>query len=153
MLKLSKLSFKGLIRVMNLYPPYVGAGVRIKVTDEKNKDLQVEMNLTKLNRNYMGTHFGGSLYSMIDPFYCLILIHKLGKEYLVWDKSASIDFKSPGRGRVKAFFHISEDEVQEIKNKVEELGKYEPDFKVSIVDENDKVVAIANKKLWVKKKD
>ncbi|MDC1175558.1 YiiD C-terminal domain-containing protein [Bacteriovoracaceae bacterium] len=149
---LKKLSFKNLIRVMNIYPPYIGAGVKIKIVDEKKYELQVEMPLTKLNRNYMGTHFGGSLYSMIDPFYCLILIRKLGREYLVWDKSAQIDFKSPGKGRVKAHFCISDEQVKDIVDKVEEHGKFEPEFEVSILDENDKVVACAQKKLWVKKK-
>ena len=69
------------------------------------------------NRNYVGTHFGGSLYAMTDPFYMLMLIQILGPGYIVWDKSASIKFVKPGRGSVTADFHVTNEFVEEIKSK------------------------------------
>lgn len=110
------------------------------------------MKLTRFNKNYVGTHFGGSLYSMCDPFYMLILMQHLGREYLVWDKSASIDFRRPGRTKVKAYFKISEERIKSIIDEVDELGKCEPIFNVDVLDENEKLVATIEKKLWVKKK-
>lgn len=138
---------------MSFYPPYFGAGVKVRLIDEENLIFKVSMPLTPLNKNYVGTHFGGSLYSMVDPFFMLILMNKLGKNYLVWDKSACIEFRKPGKGRVSAIFNIPNERVEEIRSEVEEKGKVEPIFKVDILNEDGGLVASAEKKLWVKKKD
>ena len=83
-----KFSPKSLKRLLNLYPPYLGAGVKITHISEDWRELHVGMSLRWFNRNAVNTHFGGSLYSMIDPHIMLMLMQVLGKEYLVWDKAA-----------------------------------------------------------------
>jgi acyl-coenzyme A thioesterase PaaI-like protein len=88
--------------MLNHYSPYRGAGIAIETFDLDRYFIRVKMPLTRKNRNIVGTHFGGSLYSMVDPFYMLILMHHLGHKYIVWDKSASINFLSPGRSTVYA---------------------------------------------------
>ena len=152
MLNPRKLSLKNVARILNLYPPYLGARVKVKLIDEEEMIFKVVMPLTPLNRNYVGTHFGGSLYSMIDPFFMLILMNKLGKGYIVWDKKAEIQFKRPGKGTVEATFEIPQNRVDEIIKDVEEHGKIEPVFEVDIIDKNKKVIATAIKTLWVSKK-
>jgi hypothetical protein len=76
-------------RLLNLWPPYLAAGIKVNYIAEDLKKVSVSMPLKFRNKNYAGTHFGGSLYSMVDPFYMLIKI--LGKNYIIWDKSATID--------------------------------------------------------------
>jgi hypothetical protein len=93
-----------LLKWMSYWPPFFGAGIRIREISDDFTYVRVEMKLRFWNRNYVGTHFGGSLYSMVDPFYMLMLIENLGRDYIVWDKSASIRFLKPGRGRVSAEF-------------------------------------------------
>ena len=66
-------------KLLNLYPPYLGAGIRVTGYDNSHTWFDVEMELTPWNRNYVGVHFGGSLYSMCDPFFMMILMHNLGK--------------------------------------------------------------------------
>ncbi|MBK8671426.1 MAG: DUF4442 domain-containing protein [Bacteroidetes bacterium] len=83
--------------MINIYPPYLGAGIKLKSVNEEFTKIVVEMPLTRLNKNYVGTHFGGSLYAMCDPFFMLILIEHLGKDYIVWDSAAKIEFKKPER--------------------------------------------------------
>jgi acyl-coenzyme A thioesterase PaaI-like protein len=94
-----------LLRTINAWPPFLGAGIR--VTRLGPHAVDVEMKLRFWNRNYVGTHFGGSLYAMTDPFFMLMLIENLGPEYIVWDKTATIRFKEAGTGegarRVPAF--------------------------------------------------
>lgn len=141
-----------IFKLINFYPPFLGAGVKVKSLNKEGTKLEVSMNLTRFNRNYVGTHFGGSLYSMCDPFYMLILLRMLGRDYIVWDKSASIDFKRPGRGRVHAIFEITKEQFTEIKSKVDELGKYEPDLLVEVKDHEGQVICEISKKLWIKKK-
>jgi hypothetical protein len=55
----------------------------------------VEMKLRRRNANYVDTHYGGSLYSMTDPFYMGMLIESVGPDYIVWDKGASIGWLPP----------------------------------------------------------
>lgn len=115
--------------------------------------IRVEMPLTRLNSNYVGTQFGGSMYAMTDPFYMLMLIQNLGPEFIVWDKAARIEFLKPGRKRVIAEFKISEHEVQEIGKKATEAGKYVFDREVLIHDTDGVLVARVIKTLYVRRKD
>ena len=85
---------------INFWPPYWAAGIRVMKIAPDKTSVEVEMKLKMTNQNYVGTHFGGSLYAMCDPFFMLILIENLGRDYIVWDKAATIRFRSPGLSRV-----------------------------------------------------
>lgn len=137
---------------LTVYPPYLGAGVRITRLDADWKAVDVEMKLRFWNRNYVGTHFGGSLYSMVDPFYMLMLIENLGRDYIVWDKAATIRFRKPGRGKVTASFHLSDEQIEEIRQRLNTEQKVEPTFVVEIKDEAGTVIAEVQKVLHVRKK-
>jgi hypothetical protein len=95
-------------RGMGWWPPFLGAGIRVRTFADDFRDAVVEMKLGRLNRNAVGTHFGGSLYAMTDPFFAIMLMHNLGDRYLVWDKAGAIEYVAPGRGVVHAHFHLSE---------------------------------------------
>jgi acyl-coenzyme A thioesterase PaaI-like protein len=137
------------LRAMSLYPPFLGAGVRVYPRDEEATTFDVAMRLTPWNRNYFGTHFGGSLYAMCDPFFVLILAENLGRDYAVWDKSATIRFRRAGRGTVRARFHIPPERIAAIRREVDERGKAEPSFAVEVRDEADAVVCEIEKLLHV----
>jgi len=138
-------------KLINLYPPMIGAGIRSKMMDERT--VNVEMKLTRFNQNLVGVHFGGSLYAMYDPWFMLILMRLLGRDYIVWDKAASIQFKKPGRGRVKAHFHIPPERVDEIRRDADAKGKIEPVFTVDVVDDDGRVIAQVEKLLYVRKRE
>ncbi len=143
---------KKLKRWVNLYPPYLGAAVRVTQVSDDFRHVEVEMPLRFYNRNYVGTHFGGSLYSMCDPFYMLMLINILGPDYIVWDKAATIRFKKPGKGLMKASFDLTDEQIAEIRAAAEVQPKVEPQFQVVIKDAEGNVVAEIDKLLYVKKK-
>ncbi len=105
------------------------------------------------NRNVFGTHFGGSLYSMCDPFFVLILTEQLGKGYIVWDKAAKIRFVRPGKGTVKAIFELPPGEVEKIQEAVENEGKVEPTYTVQVRNAEGEIVAQIEKLLYVRKKE
>jgi acyl-coenzyme A thioesterase PaaI-like protein len=140
------------LRLMRIYPPYLGAGVRVRHVDPDVSRVEVEMPLTPWNRNFVGTHFGGSLYSMCDPFFMLMLMSRLGPEYVVWDKSASIDFVRPGRGTVSATFELSDARVEEIRRQADGGEKAFPRFEVAIADAEGELVARVEKVLYVSRK-
>lgn len=141
------------LKLLRFYPPYFGAGVVITRVAADLSELEVEMNLSAWNRNFVGTQFGGSLYSMCDPFFMLMLMMQLGPGYVVWDKSASIDFLRPGRGRVKARFEMPRARVDQLRAETDAQGKINPSFEVTVVDEKGEPVARVRKVLSVRKKD
>ena len=137
---------------MNLWPPFRGAGIRVRHVADDWSEVRVELGAGRLKRNFVGTHYGGSLFSMTDPFYALMLIHRLGDRYLVWDQAASIDFVAPGRGRVTALFSLGEDKIQEIARQAAGGQKVLPQFDVEVKDEAGGLVARVRKTLYVRLK-
>lgn len=137
---------------INIYPPFLGAGIRVLHSQSDAHTVKVQLKLTRLNLNAVGTHFGGSLYAMCDPFFMLLLMEHMGRAYIVWDKAASIQFLKPGRGTVTATFHISPEQVAELRAQVDREGKIEPLFNVDVVDEQGEVVAKVEKRLYIRKK-
>lgn len=140
------------IKILNFWPPFLGAGIRVKKANSDFTDVEVEMKLRFWNRNYVGTHYGGSLYSMVDPFLMLMLMENLGKDYIVWDKAANIRFKKPGRGVVRARFQISREKIQEIRDLANHQEKVEPVFQVQVVDLEGTLIAEVDKVLHIRKR-
>ena len=140
-------------RLLNLWPPLLGAGIRVKRLQSDWKEIDVEMKLHFWNANFVGTHYGGSLYSMADPFYMLMLIQNLGRDYIVWDKSANIRFRKPGKGRVVARFRLSDEQIEGIRRDLQTQPKVEPTFLVEVTDESGEVIAEVQKVLQVRKKN
>jgi acyl-coenzyme A thioesterase PaaI-like protein len=137
----------------NLYGPFLGAGIRLKKIAPDYKFVRVEMPLTWYNRNYVGTQFGGSIYAMTDPIYMLMLIQILGRDYIVWDKAANIDFIKPGRMRLVAEFRWTEDEIALIRERTKGGQKYVFDKEVLIHDTSGLLCARVIKTLYVRKKE
>ena len=137
---------------MNFYPPYLGAGVRIQHIAGDFREVRVKMGLGWYNRNYVGTQFGGSLYSMTDPFFMLMVMENLGSDYIVWDKAASIDFIAPGKGPVYADFRIDEVLLDEIRQHTAGGDKYLPQLHVDVHDGDGTLVARVHKTLYVRLK-
>ncbi len=138
---------------INWYPPMIGAGIRVIDTAPDFTSITVEMRLRWWNRNIVGTQFGGSLYMMCDPFFMAILMNNLGRDYIVWDKAATIQFLKPGRKHVRANFTIPAEEIARIRAVADDKGKIEPEFTVDVVDDEGVVVARVGKTLYVRRKD
>ena len=138
--------------LLNIWPPFLGAGIRVRRLASDWKEIDVEMKLRWWNRNYVGTHYGGSLYSMADPFFMVMLIENLGKDYIVWDKAASIRFRKPGRGMVSACFRLSDEQVGEIRQALNSQEKIERVFTVEVKDQSGSVVAEVEKLLHIRRK-
>ena len=139
--------------LINLYPPYWGTGITVKSISPDYRQICVQMKMRWYNRNYVKTHFGGSLYAMTDPFFMLMLMHILGKEFVVWDKAAHIDFVKPSEGTVTARFLIENDRIEKIINNTSGGQKYFPEFSVDIENEAGEKVAHVAKTLYIRKRN
>ncbi|MCX7840378.1 MAG: DUF4442 domain-containing protein [Anaerolineae bacterium] len=141
-----------LLKWINWYPPFLGMNIRVVDYAPDLLTIRVQSKLGWRNLNAVGTHFGGTLYAMCDPFFMLILMHALGDEYIVWDKAAHIQFIRPGRGTVYATFHIPPERIAEIRAAADRGEKVEPTFTVEVVDEKNEIVARVEKLLYVRKR-
>ena len=139
-------------RRLEAYPPYRGAGIAVPHVAEDASEIRVEMALTETNANLVGTHFGGSLYAMVDPHLMILLMVRLGPTHVVWDKEAHIDFRKPGRGTVRASIRITEEEVAAIRKATADGDRCLPEWTVEILDEDDAVVAAVRKVLYVRRR-
>ena len=139
--------------LLNCYGPYLGAGVRVTEIGPDWRELRVTMKLHWFNRNAVGTHFGGSLYSMVDPHCMLLLMKLLGKDYVVWDKLAEIEFIKPVKGPVHALIQIPEVVEAEIREQTLGGAKFLPVFTITICDDQENPVAKVRKVLYVRRKD
>jgi acyl-coenzyme A thioesterase PaaI-like protein len=138
-------------RLFNLYPPFVGAGVHVTDISADWRHLRVRMPLRWYNRNYVGTHFGGSLYSMTDPFLMIMVMKNLGPDYVVWDKAAEIEFVAPGRSAVTADFTLTDAQLDHIRSNAAS-GKHLPWFQVDVTADDGTIVARVRKQLYVRRK-
>ena len=138
-------------RFINLWPPLLFNSIRATIREDF-RQVDVVLKLHWFNRNNVGAHFGGNLFAMTDPWYMLMLMQNLGKDYFVWDKAANIDFISPGRGKVTAKFMLTEETINVIRNNTASGEKYFPTFDIEILDENKKIVARVHKTLYIKRK-
>ncbi len=138
--------------LLNIYPPYLGAGVSIQSIANDWKSLRVIMKLRWYNRNIVGTHFGGSLYSMVDPHLMLMLMQLLGREYYVWDKAARIEYCKPAASHVYADILITDSLLDKIKTNTQQGEKYLPEFEILVKNKLDETVAIVHKQLYTRRK-
>lgn len=134
------------------YMPFVGAGIRVTKVTPDFREVEVKMKLKWYNKNYVGSHYGGSMFSMTDPFYMLMLIQILGKDYMVWDKSACIEFLKPGKTELCAKFHVSDELLEEIIEKTRDGSRYLADFGVDVTDTSGDVIAKVDKTVYIRRK-
>ncbi len=144
--------FGKLIKKINMYPPYLGMGVSVRSFRDDFTRFEVELRARWYNRNLFGTQFGGSLYSMSDPFFVFIITMNLGSGYIVWDKSATIEFLKPAKGTILGVFEISNNRLEEIRVEVDDLGKNTYLFESDLVDETGQAVARVSKEVYVRSK-
>jgi acyl-coenzyme A thioesterase PaaI-like protein len=141
-----------LLRWINWWPPFAGMGIRVRRIAADTREVDVEMVQRFWNTNYVGVHFGGSLFAMTDPFYMLMMIENLGPEYVVWDKASAIRFRRPAKGTVRAEFRLTEEQIEEVRRAADSQGKVERVFAVEIKDQSGEVVAVVERTVHVRRK-
>jgi acyl-coenzyme A thioesterase PaaI-like protein len=139
-------------RLMNLWPPYLAAGIRVREIAPDWRRVRVDLVAHWWNRNYVGTHFGGSLFAMTDPFYMLMFINLLGPDYIVWDYAAHIRFVKPGRGTVSAQFEVDESEIERVVHATRGGERHIRDYSVAVHDRDGDEVARVQREVYFRRK-
>jgi acyl-coenzyme A thioesterase PaaI-like protein len=139
-------------RTLAFWPPFLFAGIRVVRLDDDFRHVRVELRERWFNRNYVGTHFGGSLFAMTDPFWMIMLMQRLGGAYRVWDQAGEIRFEKPGRGTVSADFVLDDAVVEEVRVAAADGAKVHRWFETDVRDGSGEVVARVRKQLYVRRK-
>jgi acyl-coenzyme A thioesterase PaaI-like protein len=136
----------------NLWPPFLFAGVHVTHLSADWRHARVELRARPWNRNYVGTHFGGSLFAMTDPFWMILILRALGRDYIVWDKAAEIEFVKPGRGTVHARFDLDDATLARIRAATAQGEKHLLWLPVEVLNAQGELVARVRKQVYIRRK-
>ena len=142
----------GMRWMFNIWPPFRAAGIRVRDIGHDFRSATIELRMRLMNRNYVGTHFGGSLFAMTDPFFMVLMMRNLGRDYIVWDKQGTVRFLKPAKGTVTARIVLPPERIEEARAATAAGQKFEPSFKVDIVDSDGVTVADVEKVLYIRRK-
>jgi acyl-coenzyme A thioesterase PaaI-like protein len=131
---------------------YRGTGARLRYVAPDWSEIRLDLPLSWRTRNYVGTIFGGSMYAAVDPIYMLMLIRRLGPDFIVWDKAATIQFKKPGRETLRARFAIDDEELATIRAALESERSVDRTYVVELVDGSGTICATVEKLIYVRKR-
>ena len=137
---------------LNLWPPFLFAGIRVAAIGDDFRSARVELRMRPWNRNYVGTHFGGSLFAMTDPFWMIMTLQALGDGYIVWDQAGEIEFMKPGRGVVEAEFRLDDAVLDGIRAATVNGDKHLHWFETEIRDRDHDVGARLRKRVYIRRK-
>ncbi|MCY9865688.1 MULTISPECIES: DUF4442 domain-containing protein [Vibrio] len=137
---------------LNIWPPFWGAGIRIAHISADFRVVKTALKLRWWNKNANRTQYGGSIFSLTDPVYSLMLMGILGERYYVWDKEASINFIKPGQSDLYADFEISQGQLDDIYRQTQLGEKCFPEFIIHVKDKQGNVVSEIQRTLYVRKK-
>ena len=137
---------------MNIFPAYRGTGGRVTYIAEDFREVRVRLPLNWRTRNLVGTTYGGSLYGAVDPIYMVMLIRLLGPGYVVWDKSATIRFKKPGRGTLYARFCLDDQELAAIRGALAQAPSVDRSYQIDLTDADGTVHAAVEKVIYIARK-
>jgi hypothetical protein len=138
--------------LFNFSPMYRRSCGRIIEMTEDLHIITIKIKLSYKNRNYVGSMFGGSLFSATDPIYMTQLMQILGEEYVVWDKATTVRFKKPAYENAFAVFEFSEEEISKIKLEVREHKEIDWVKNLKITCKEGNVFTELDKTIYVAKK-
>ncbi len=137
---------------MNLWPPFLFSGIRVLEITPDYQHARVALQRHWYNRNFVGTHFGGSLFAMSDPFWMLLVMQQLGNDYIVWDQAARIDFIAAGKETVFADFQLDKEIIEKLRHAAADGAKVLRWFEVDVTDASGKIFARVHKQLYIRRK-
>lgn len=135
----------------NWFPAYRGTGAWVTYIASDWREVRIKLPLSVQTRNYVRTIFGGSMYGAVDPFYMIMLIRNLGKNYVVWDKAATIRFKKPGRATLYAHFMLEEAELDAIRAELRTARSIDRVYRVDLTDAQGVVHAEIDKVIYIRR--
>lgn len=137
---------------MSLWIPNLFSGIRVRRFADDWTNATVELHVNVFTRNYVKTAFGGSMSAMTDPYYFMLVMHQLGRDYVVWDTRGEIEFLKPGRGVLTAHFAVPREKAEDLRERARGGAKVLEWFETDITDASGDVVARVRREVYVREK-
>ncbi len=137
---------------MSLWFPNLFSGIRVRRFSDDWTRATVELHVNPLTRNYVKTAFGGSMSAMTDPYFFMLVMHQLGKDYVVWDTRGEIEFVKPGRGVLTAEFVVASEQADELRRRAHGGAQVREWFETVITDRHGDVVAKVRREVYIREK-
>ena len=138
--------------LFNYFPIFWSTGAKITYLAADFKEVHIKLPLSWRTRNYVGTIFGGSMFSATDVLYFLLVVKNIGEDYIVWDKASSIRFKKPGKGTLYTKAVISDEEIEIIKTELRNIDKIDRVYYLDLIDEAGDICASVEKTIHIQNK-
>jgi hypothetical protein len=136
----------------NLHPAYRGTGGRVVHVAPDLSHIRVSLPLSWRTRNLLGSLYGGSLFAVTDGVHPMLLMAALGRDFIVWDKAASIRYRRPGRSTLYADFTIDKAEVEAIRAALAVTPELERTYQVELKDSGGVVHTVVERTVYVAEK-
>ena len=144
--------YENLLRLFfNTWPPFRGQGIRVTNINKSMTRMDVQIKPKWFNQSAFAL-FGGSIYSMTDPFYVLLFLAHISNDHIVWDKSAFITFISPAKKSINVTYEITPAQIQDIVERCEDGTPVLETFNVDLIDTSGELVAQVEKVVYIRKK-
>ena len=138
--------------LFNYFPAFWSTGAKVTYLTDDYMEIHLKLPLNWRTRNYVGTIFGGSMFSATDVMYFLLVLKNLGKDYTVWDKASSVHFKKPGNGNLYAKAFITDEEIKSIKTELQNTDKIDRVYHLDLIDESGDICASVEKTIHIRNK-
>jgi acyl-coenzyme A thioesterase PaaI-like protein len=138
--------------IFDLVPCYRRTGVKVIYISQNFREVRIKLPLNWKTRGYNDTTFGGSMYACIDPIYTTMIEWNLGKDYVALDKSASIEFRKPGKEALFSTFKLADGDIDAIRAELEDNEKADRVYDVDLTDSDGVVYASCRKTVQIRKK-
>lgn len=136
----------------SLYPPLLGSGIRIRRVAPDWTSGELSVRVARWTANTNGTAFGGALFAATDVLYGALLAGQLGGRYQVWTKSATIDFHTPGRGRMHCTVEVPHAEADALRAALVERPATSVLHTARVIDAHGRTVAEARHTMSVRRR-
>lgn len=139
---------------LRFYPPFLFQRIWVKSIQEDFMRIDIKIYKSFLNINSNRTIFGGTIFSAADPVYPLLFsqlfkLHGL-PQTITWLKSASIDYKKPGRSTLTLQVDIRKHQLEEALKKIHSEGKVVQSFTAEIKDKTGEICATTKSEIYVR---
>lgn len=135
--------------LFNYFPIFWSTGAKITYLATDFKEIHIKLPLSWRTRNYVGTIFGGSMFSATDVLYFLLVLKNLGEDYIVWDKASCIRFKKPGKGTLYTKAVLSDEEIELMKTELLNTDKIDRVYFLDLIDETGDICASIEKTIHI----
>lgn len=133
----------------NLHPAFRGTGGRVEYISPDLMHIRVRLPLLRRTRNFVGSIFGGSLFSVTDGVHVMMLLANLHRDVIVWDKAASIRYRKPAFSTLYVDFHLSSRDIDDIHQELDAHHETEKHFTIALKDQAGTVHTIVERTIYL----